>query len=164
MLSGLANRRGFQNRLDFEWMRAQQYDSELSLLRSTSITSSCSTTPTAIPKVTSASPGSAKRWPASAAETHGLCRALWRRGILYGAAEHRCEAGSGDRRDGPRRGPDLAMPHCTSDYQTVTVSVGVACTVRTNTQRPGDLIEAADAPSCASTRPQRRGRARLWCG
>jgi diguanylate cyclase (GGDEF)-like protein len=32
MLSGLANRRGFQSRLDFEWMRAQQYNSELSLL------------------------------------------------------------------------------------------------------------------------------------
>jgi HAMP domain-containing protein len=25
VLSGLANRRGFQSRLDFEWMRAQQY-------------------------------------------------------------------------------------------------------------------------------------------
>ena len=32
MLSGLANRRGFQSRLDFEWMKAQQYDGELSLL------------------------------------------------------------------------------------------------------------------------------------
>src|SRR5438445_5193268 len=32
MLSGLANRRGFQSRLDFEWVKAQQYDSELSLL------------------------------------------------------------------------------------------------------------------------------------
>jgi hypothetical protein len=32
MLSGLANRRGFQSRLDFEWMKAQQYDCELSLL------------------------------------------------------------------------------------------------------------------------------------
>jgi diguanylate cyclase (GGDEF)-like protein len=32
MLSGLANRRGFQSRLDFEWMRAQQYGSELALL------------------------------------------------------------------------------------------------------------------------------------
>src|SRR6185437_9490106 len=32
MLSGLANRRGFQSRLDFEWMKAQQCDSELSLL------------------------------------------------------------------------------------------------------------------------------------
>src|SRR4029450_11899332 len=32
MLSGLANRRGFQGRLDFEWMKAQQYHCELSLL------------------------------------------------------------------------------------------------------------------------------------
>jgi len=32
MLSGLANRRGFQSRLDFEWMKAQQYNCELSLL------------------------------------------------------------------------------------------------------------------------------------
>jgi HAMP domain-containing protein len=32
MLSGLANRRGFQSRLDFEWMKGQQYDSQLSLL------------------------------------------------------------------------------------------------------------------------------------
>ena len=32
MLSGLANRRGFQSRLEFEWMKAQQYDCELSLL------------------------------------------------------------------------------------------------------------------------------------
>src|SRR5204862_2114593 len=32
MLSGLANRRGFQSRLDFEWLKAQQYPCELSLL------------------------------------------------------------------------------------------------------------------------------------
>jgi GGDEF domain-containing protein len=32
MLSGLANRRGFQSRLDFEWMKAQQHGSALSLL------------------------------------------------------------------------------------------------------------------------------------
>ena len=32
MLSGLANRRGFQSRLDFEWMKAQQHGGELSLL------------------------------------------------------------------------------------------------------------------------------------
>src|SRR5436305_2807122 len=32
MLSGLANRRGFQSRLDFEWMKAQQSDSDVSLL------------------------------------------------------------------------------------------------------------------------------------
>jgi GGDEF domain-containing protein len=32
MLSGLSNRRGFQSRLDFEWLKAQQYGCELSLL------------------------------------------------------------------------------------------------------------------------------------
>ena len=32
MLTGLANRRGFQSRLDFEWLKAQQYHCELSLL------------------------------------------------------------------------------------------------------------------------------------
>jgi diguanylate cyclase (GGDEF)-like protein len=32
MLSGLANRRGLQSRLDFEWLKAQQYNSELALL------------------------------------------------------------------------------------------------------------------------------------
>src|SRR5206468_9854781 len=32
MLSGLANRRGFQSRLDFEWMKAMQSSSELALL------------------------------------------------------------------------------------------------------------------------------------
>src|SRR5579863_9516312 len=32
MLSGLANRRGFQSRLDFEWAKAQQCNGELSLL------------------------------------------------------------------------------------------------------------------------------------
>src|SRR5258705_13110869 len=32
MLSGLANRRGFQSRLDFEWMKAHQHGGALSIL------------------------------------------------------------------------------------------------------------------------------------
>src|SRR6202043_492739 len=32
MLSGLANRRGFQSRLDFEWLKAQQDGREMALL------------------------------------------------------------------------------------------------------------------------------------
>jgi diguanylate cyclase (GGDEF)-like protein len=50
---------------------------------------------------------------------------------------------------------DLAMPHCTSSHQTVTVSVGVACTKPNDTQQPGDLIEAADAALYAA---KHRGR------
>jgi diguanylate cyclase (GGDEF)-like protein len=50
---------------------------------------------------------------------------------------------------------DLAMPHCTSNHQTVTVSIGVAATQPYDTQRPGDLIEAADAALYAA---KHRGR------
>jgi len=49
----------------------------------------------------------------------------------------------------------LAMPHATSLYQTVTVSVGVACAKPNDAQRPGDLIEAADAALYAA---KHRGR------
>jgi diguanylate cyclase (GGDEF)-like protein len=50
---------------------------------------------------------------------------------------------------------NLAMPHCTSHHQTVTVSVGVACAKPNDGQRPGDLIEAADAALYAA---KHRGR------
>ena len=49
----------------------------------------------------------------------------------------------------------LAMPHATSLYHTVTVSVGVACTKPDAAQQPGDLIEAADAALYAA---KHRGR------
>ena len=54
-----------------------------------------------------------------------------------------------------RRSRTLAMPHATSSHQTVTVSVGVACTQPNDAQRPGDLIEAADAALYAA---KHRGR------
>jgi diguanylate cyclase (GGDEF)-like protein len=50
---------------------------------------------------------------------------------------------------------DLATPHATSSHQIVTVSVGVACTKPNQAQRPGDLIEAADAALYAA---KHRGR------
>ena len=40
---------------------------------------------------------------------------------------------------------DLRLPHVTSSHEVVTASVGVACTRPNDTQRPGELIEAADA-------------------
>src|SRR5213075_1470193 len=39
----------------------------------------------------------------------------------------------------------LAIPHSTSSYQTVTVSVGFSCTKPNDGQCSADLIEAADA-------------------
>ena len=50
---------------------------------------------------------------------------------------------------------DLGMPHSTSAYQYVTVSVGVACTTPSDAQAPKDLIEAADAALYAA---KHRGR------
>ncbi len=50
---------------------------------------------------------------------------------------------------------DQAMPHATSVHQIVTVSVGVAGAKPNATQRPGDLIEAADAALYAA---KHRGR------
>ncbi|MDB5575486.1 MAG: diguanylate cyclase, partial [Bradyrhizobium sp.] len=50
---------------------------------------------------------------------------------------------------------DLAMPHSTSSYLTVTASVGVASTRPNEKQQPGDLIEAADAALYAA---KHRGR------
>ena len=47
------------------------------------------------------------------------------------------------------------MPHCTSSYETVTVSVGVAATRPSDGLQPGDLIEAADAALYAA---KHRGR------
>jgi diguanylate cyclase (GGDEF)-like protein len=49
----------------------------------------------------------------------------------------------------------LEMPHATSSHNAVTVSVGVACTLPGDSRRPGDLIEAADAALYAA---KHRGR------
>ena len=54
-----------------------------------------------------------------------------------------------------RRSGTWRMPHATSVHQTVTVSVGVASTRPNDGQRPGDLIEAADAALYAA---KHRGR------
>jgi diguanylate cyclase (GGDEF)-like protein len=49
----------------------------------------------------------------------------------------------------------LGIPHHTSSHKSVTVSVGVAATLPNDMQRPGDLIEAADAALYAA---KHRGR------
>ncbi len=105
MLSGLANRRGFQSRLDFEWMKAQQYDSELSLLMIDVDHLQAVQRYYGHPEGDACLSRLGETLSGIAAETMGFCRPLWRRGILPAAAEHRCRPGAGNRRDGSHRGP-----------------------------------------------------------
>jgi diguanylate cyclase (GGDEF)-like protein len=155
MLSGLANRRGFQSRLDFEWMKAQQYDSELSLLMIDVDHFKLFNDTYGHPEGDACLSRLGETLAAIAAETMGFagryggeefCLLLPNTG-----AARALEIGEMVRAEVQ----NLAMPHCTSTHQTVTVSVGVACTRPNDTQRPGDLIEAADAALYAA---KHRGR------
>ena len=155
MLSGLANRRGFQSRLDFEWMKAQQYDSELSLLMIDVDHFKLFNDTYGHPEGDACLSRLGETLAAISAETMGFagryggeefCLLLPNTGVVRAL-----EIGEMVR----AAVLDLAMPHCTSSYQTVTVSVGVACTRPNDTQRPGDLIEAADAALYAA---KHRGR------
>jgi diguanylate cyclase (GGDEF)-like protein len=155
MLSGLANRRGFQSRLDFEWMKAQQYDSELSLLMIDVDHFKLFNDTYGHPEGDVCLSRLGETLSGVAAETMGFAG-------RYGGEEF-ClllpNTGAGralEIGEMVRAAvQNLAMPHATSLYQTVTVSVGVACTKPNAAQQPGDLIEAADAALYAA---KHRGR------
>ncbi|MGJ4941038.1 diguanylate cyclase domain-containing protein [Bradyrhizobium sp. HKCCYLS1011] len=155
MLSGLANRRGFQSRLDFEWIRAQQHGGELSLLmidvdhfklfndtyghpegdvclRQIGETLS---------EIAASSMGFAGRY---GGEEFCLL-------VPNAGGERALEIGEIVR----MAVLDLALPHMTSGHQCVTVSVGVACARPNPSLAPVDLIEAADAALYAA---KHRGR------
>ena len=155
MLSGLANRRGFQSRLDFEWLKAQQYDSELSLLMIDVDHFKLFNDTYGHPEGDVCLSRLGATLSAVAAETMGFAG-------RYGGEEFCLLLPSTDAKRALEIGEmvrsavqGLAMPHCTSSYQTVTVSVGVACTRPNEKQQPGDLIEAADAALYAA---KHRGR------
>lgn len=155
MLSGLANRRGFQSRLDFEWMRSQQYDSELSLLMIDVDHFKLYNDTYGHPEGDACLTRLGETLSNIAADTMGFagryggeefCLLLPNTG-----APRALEIGEMVRASVQ----DLAIPHATSSHRTVTVSVGVAATLPNDTQRPGDLIEAADAALYAA---KHRGR------
>jgi diguanylate cyclase (GGDEF)-like protein len=155
MLSGLANRRGFQSRLDFEWMKAQQYNSELSLLMIDVDHFKLYNDTYGHPEGDACLTRLGETLAGIAADTMGFAG-------RYGGEEFCLLL--------PNTGPvkaieigemvraaiqGLGLPHVTSSHQIVTVSVGVAVTLPNDTQRPGDLIEAADAALYAA---KHRGR------
>jgi diguanylate cyclase (GGDEF)-like protein len=155
MLSGLANRRGFQSRLDFEWLKAQQYDNELSLLMIDVDHFKLYNDAYGHPAGDTCLARLGETLSGIAAETMGFAG-------RYGgeefclllpntASNQAAEIGESVRASIQR----LAMPHCTSSHQTVTVSVGVATTHPSADLQPSDLIEAADAALYAA---KHRGR------
>jgi diguanylate cyclase (GGDEF)-like protein len=155
MLSGLANRRGFQSRLDFEWLKAQQNDSELSLLMIDVDHFKLYNDTYGHPEGDACLSRLGEALAGIAAETMGFagryggeefCLLLPNTGAIKAL-----EIGETVR----AAIQGLALPHATSSFQTVTVSVGVAATLPSDSQRPGDLVEAADAALYAA---KHRGR------
>src|SRR5258708_3078839 len=155
MLSGLANRRGFQSRLDFEWMKAQQHGGALSLLMIDVDHFKLFNDSYGHPEGDVCLARLGETLAGIAAETMGFAG-------RYGGGEFCLLVPNIDSRRALEIGEtvraavqELAMPHCTSHHQTVTVSVGVACARPNEKQQPGDLIEAADAALYAA---KHRGR------
>ena len=155
MLSGLANRRGFQSRLDLEWMKAQQYDCDLSLLMIDVDHFKLYNDTYGHPEGDACLTRLGETLSGIAADTIGFAG-------RYGGEEFCLLLPNVDAERAREIGEQvraavqaLDMPHRTSSHRLVTVSVGVACTRPNDTQRPGDLIEAADAALYAA---KHRGR------
>jgi diguanylate cyclase (GGDEF)-like protein len=155
MLSGLANRRGIQSRLDFEWVKAQQCGGELSLLMIDVDHFKLFNDTYGHPEGDLCLTRLGETLSGIAAETAGFAG-------RYGGEEFCLLLPNTDVTRALEIGEtvrvavqDLAMPHLTSSHQTVTVSVGVASSRPNATQKPGDLIEAADAALYAA---KHRGR------
>src|SRR6201996_430397 len=155
MLSGLANRRGFQSRLDFEWMKAQQYDSDLSLLMIDVDHFKLYNDSYGHPEGDACLTKLGETLAGIAADCMGFAG-------RYGGEEFCLLLPNTESARALEIGEQVrqavlaqAMPHATSVHQIVTVSVGVATTKPNPNQRPGDLIEAADAALYAA---KHRGR------
>jgi diguanylate cyclase (GGDEF)-like protein len=155
MLSGLANRRGFQSRLDFEWMRAQQHGNDLALLmidvdhfKLFNDTYGHLEGDACLTRLGETLSG-------IAADTMGFA-------ARYGGEEFCLLVPNADMVRATEIGETvrqavlrLSLPHITSSHMIVTVSIGVAAARPNDSVRPGDLIEAADAALYAA---KHRGR------
>lgn len=155
LVSGLANRRGFQSRLEFEWMKALQTNTQLSILmidvdhfKLFNDTYGHPEGDACLSRVGEVLASIADSCAGFAARYGGeeFCLLLPSSNPAYAAqvAEEvrACVEG-------------LAIPHVIGTSSTVTVSVGVATITPGDTQPQDDLIEAADAALYAA---KRRGR------
>lgn len=155
MLSGLANRRGFQSRLDFEWLKAQQSGDELALLMIDVDHFKLFNDTYGHPQGDACLARLGEALGSIASQHSGF-------GGRYGGEEFCLLLPNTDAARAVHIGEmvrtavwGLAMPHATSAYQHVTVSVGVASATPGKLAAAKDLIEAADASLYAA---KRRGR------
>jgi diguanylate cyclase (GGDEF)-like protein len=158
MLSGLANRRGFQSRLDFEWARAQQGNGELSLLMIDVDHFKMFNDTYGHPEGDACLSRIGETLNRIASATTGFA-------ARYGGEEFSLLMPNTDAGHALKIGEmvrtavlDLAIPHATSNHQTVTVSVGVASLKPNEALNPNDLLEAADASLYVA---KRQGRNRV---
>ena len=155
MLSGLANRRGFQNRLDFEWRKGQQSGADLALLMIDVDHFKLFNDTYGHPEGDACLAQIGEALAKLAREVSGFAG-------RYGGEEFCLLLPESDIDRAVVVGEmlrtaiwNLCRPHITSAFQQVTVSIGVASATPTERDRPGDLIEAADAALYAA---KRRGR------
>ncbi|MBN8977923.1 MAG: diguanylate cyclase [Rhizobiales bacterium] len=144
-VSGLANRRGFQSRLDFEWHKADQTATELALLmvdvdhfKLYNDNYGHLEGDACLARLGETLAGIAARTTGFAARYGGeeFC-------VLLPDTDTARAMEIGEMIRDAVRG--LAIPHRASAAQNVTLSVGVAVTRPNPTMQADDLIEAADA-------------------
>ena len=145
VLTGLANRRGFQSRLDFEWMKAQQTDDDLALLMIDVDHFKAFNDNYGHPEGDACLAQIGQTLGTIAHEAMGFA-------ARYGGEEFCMLLPRADAELATRIGErirsaiqELAIPHATTATQRVTASIGLASTMPNETQTQKDLVEAADA-------------------
>jgi hypothetical protein len=116
-LTGLANRRSFDQALEMEWLRAQRTRKPWPCCSSTWITSSCSTISTAIRAAMSA----CARWPPSSAATP-FDQLIWRHDMAARSLLSSCP--TSDRKAPARLPIEFAKPSWICGWYTVTLAPG----------------------------------------
>ncbi|MBI5130779.1 MAG: diguanylate cyclase [Rhodopseudomonas palustris] len=155
LLSGLANRRGFQSRLDFEWMRGHQDGHRVALLMLDVDHFKLFNDTYGHPEGDACLSRIGETLAAIANDTGSFA-------ARYGGEEFCLLLPNTDAAAALQIGEmvratieGLAVPHRTSVFQRVTVSVGVASALPAGNAEPSELVEAADAALYAA---KHRGR------
>ena len=155
MVSGLANRRGFQGRLEVEWMKALQTNTGLSLMMIDVDHFKLFNDTYGHPEGDACLSRVGEALAAIADEVSGFA-------ARYGGEEFCLLLPDSDSARAMQVGEQvrakverLAIPHSMSTPRFITVSVGVASIDPSEIQPQDDLIEAADAALYAA---KRRGR------